>query len=87
MRPSLGWLCVFAEAVMTAVSALSASAAATPPEIDDLLRRLVEVSAEHLSVAGAGVMLANGSGLQYIHATPGRERTSAPSSKWRSCRS
>ena len=73
VRPSLGWLCVLAEAVMTAVSALSASAAENPPEINDLLRRLVEVSAEHLSVAGAGVMLANPSGLDYIHAHAGTE--------------
>nr|WP_281373208.1 EAL domain-containing protein [Kineococcus aurantiacus] len=54
---------------MAAVAALAGSAAgdATP---EDLLRRLVEVVAEHLDgVDGAGVVLAGDDGLRLVHVT------------------
>jgi diguanylate cyclase (GGDEF)-like protein len=35
--------------------------------VDDLLRHLVDLAAQHLSADGAGVMVADGAGLSFVH--------------------
>jgi diguanylate cyclase (GGDEF)-like protein len=54
-------------ALMAAVTAIS-HAANSEFDVRDLLRRLVDVAVEHLEVDGAGVMIAEGDRVVFIHA-------------------